>query len=164
MNTISMLDSLFNAGLGTVPCYVTKSVPFVPKADVRQTKEAYKIDLELPGRTEDEFDITLEKNNLSIASRKIAKAAESDNASEEKKSASDAALKADSGAFKTHENSVPEKYLLRERPGRDFKRTFILPEDASGEEISASYKNGILNITIPRKPETLPRKINITCA
>ena len=42
-----------------------------------------------------------------------------------------------------------------------FSRTFTLPDTADLENIKAEYKNGILSITVPQKPEVRPRTIKV---
>ena len=42
-----------------------------------------------------------------------------------------------------------------------FSRSFTLPEDVDSEKISANFKNGILSVSIPRKEQSVPRKIAI---
>jgi HSP20 family protein len=43
-----------------------------------------------------------------------------------------------------------------------FMRSFRLPETVDFNKISADYKNGVLTITIPKKPEVKPREIPVT--
>ena len=43
-----------------------------------------------------------------------------------------------------------------------FTRSFRLPDTVDAEKISADYKNGVLTITIPQRPEVKPREIPVT--
>jgi HSP20 family protein len=43
-----------------------------------------------------------------------------------------------------------------------FTRSFRLPETVDMEKIGAEYKNGVLTVTLPQKPEVKPREISIT--
>lgn len=52
-------------------------------------------------------------------------------------------------------------YHRREREGGVFQRTVTLPEAIDGERIQASYKNGVLEVTVPRVPKAQPRRIEI---
>lgn len=52
-------------------------------------------------------------------------------------------------------------YHRREREGGTFSRTFTLPEIVDADRINASYKNGVLEVTLPRVPKALPRKIQV---
>lgn len=54
------------------------------------------------------------------------------------------------------------KYYRHERPAGEFRRTLRLPFTANADGVTASYKNGILRVSIPRSEETKPKKIAIT--
>jgi HSP20 family protein len=54
-----------------------------------------------------------------------------------------------------------EAYLRRERPYGTFVRTLKLPFRADTAKVKASYKNGLLRISVPRSEEEKPRKIAI---
>ena len=53
------------------------------------------------------------------------------------------------------------KYWRTERSAGSFIRSFTLPSLVEAEKIDASYNNGILKVCIPKKPEVVPRKIEI---
>jgi HSP20 family protein len=53
------------------------------------------------------------------------------------------------------------KYTRVERSWGSFYRRFALPDSADADGISASGKHGVLEISIPKKAETTPRKIEI---
>src|SRR4051794_6887276 len=50
-------------------------------------------------------------------------------------------------------------YHRREREGGKFSRTLTLPEIVDGDRIAATYKNGVLEVVLPRVPKAQPRKI-----
>ncbi|WP_028972708.1 Hsp20/alpha crystallin family protein [Spirochaeta cellobiosiphila] len=52
-------------------------------------------------------------------------------------------------------------YLLKERTGSSYTRSFNLPKDADQDQIKADLKNGILTVSIKKSPEAGPKKINI---
>lgn len=109
----------------------------MPRADVIEKKDAYVIDMELPGFAEDDIAIDLKDRVLSIASVKKAK--------DEKK---------------PDENT----WLLKERRCMSFSRSFTLPEDIDAENVSANLKNGVLTISIPRKAAAQARRITLQSA
>ena len=113
---------------------VEKTGSSVPKVDVRETKDAYILDMDLPGVSEKDVNISLKDKVLSIASQK-----------EEK----------------TEEKEEGE-WLIRERRSASFARHFTLPNDIDAEAVTAEVKNGVLTVIIPRKAETKPRSIAIT--
>lgn len=109
----------------------------IPDVDIIQTDDAYTLNMELPGFDEKNVDIDLHDRTLTIASKK-----------EENKE------------NKKDENGV--QYLVRERKCRSFSRRFTLPEDSDFDKIKAEFDKGILQVTIPRKPNTKPRRIAIS--
>lgn len=54
------------------------------------------------------------------------------------------------------------KVLRHEFAVRSFKRSFTLGESVDAEKINASYENGILNVTLPKKEAVKPTQIEIT--
>lgn len=152
MNELSFLDSLFDNFDGVYGGNYRGS--YVPKVDVMETKDAYTLDMELPGRNEGDVDIQLDRNVLTISSKKTEKI--------EKKA--EKCDEHDDGKDEKCEKADEPKWLIRERKVCDFSRSFSLPEDANGEEISAAFKNGILTVVIPRKAVNVPKRIEIKVA
>lgn len=58
------------------------------------------------------------------------------------------------------ETSEENRYRSIERTFGKFQRSFKLPEDA-GEDISANFENGVLEVTLPKKPEAQPKVVEI---
>ena len=103
-----------------------------PAVDVYENKDKITVEADLPGIDPEDVEITVDKNILTMrCERKIEK--------EEK----------------------GEKYFRAERMSGMFSRSFTLPTLIKTDEISASYNNGVLKISIPKKPELIPRKIEI---
>jgi len=137
MNTLNVLDA-FDRSLGLFPSFSTTTV-VNPKVDVRETNQAYIMDMDLPGLSENDVEISLKDRVLSISSMQEAKKEE-------------------------NKKEAQEEYLIRERRTSGFARRFTLPEDIDAEKVDASFRNGVLTITIPRRPETQPRQILIKTA
>lgn len=108
-----------------------------PRVDVRETSEAYIMDMDLPGLTENDIDLNLQDRLLTVSSVKKAEQEESN---------------------KTDEGTT---WLIKERHEANFSRRFTLPEDIDQTKVDASFENGVLTINIPRRPETQPRQIEI---
>ena len=141
MNELSLFDSLFNNTMDSVfNNYRTVSVP---KVDVNETENAYSLDMELPGRTENDVNIELDHNTLTISSKKEETTEKSEG---------------------TEKNNNSGKWLIRERRTSEFSRSFRLPEDVDNENVKATFKNGILNVMMPRKALATPKRIAIECA
>ena len=135
MNELSLLDSFFgNRGF----CFPQTGAAYMPNVDVAETKDAYVLSVDLPGRTQDDVDLSLKEGVLTISSVK-------ETSKEEKK----------------EEN---QNWLLKERTYSQFKRSFTLPKDINEENVNATFKNGVLTVTIARREAPAEKKIAITAA
>lgn len=65
------------------------------------------------------------------------------------------------GEKKTEARTEKEGYKRVERAYGSFYRRFSLPDSANGEAISAKCKNGVLEITIPKREAIKPKRINV---
>lgn len=151
MNELSLFNELFD-GLTDegymMPSFSLKKV-YSPKADVIAKKDSYTLEMDLPGKSEKDISIELDRNVLTISSVK-----EESTQTESKTEDAD----------KSETPKEAAKYLLRERSICSFTRSFTLPEDVDGEKISAKVNNGILSVTMPRKPLSSPKRISISVA
>ncbi len=151
MNTVSLfnpvlasdifdvLDRTFNDVAEAATCAAT----FSPRVDISEKKEAYTLEMELPGMTQDDVTIDLKDRVLTVAS-----AAKAVDRKEEK-------------AEEKAEKKDPTTWIIKERRSGTFSRSFTLPEDMDAENISAAFANGLLTITVPRRQESLARRISI---
>ena len=138
MNALSFFNPRFTSDLFDVidrnfPTGEVSEKCMLPKVDVRETKDAYLLDMDLTGCTDKDVQINLKDRILSISSVK-----------EEKK-----------------EEKTEGEFLIKERRTSRFARSFTLPEDINGEKVKAEFKNGLLSVLIPRKPEAQSRSIAI---
>lgn len=157
MNNLALFNNLFDGfgfdGFYTMPSYSVRKSFATPKVDVTEEKDAYNMEMEVPGKTEKDIEVELDKNVLTI--------------SYEKKETENSVVEADSSKSETEtteDKKDDRKWLLRERTTSAFKRSFTLPEDVDFENISASAKDGILKVVMPRKQATLPKKISVNIA
>ncbi len=140
MNELSLFNTLFNDGLAfDISC--GRGTGSMPKVDVKQTKDNYQFQIDLPGMTQDDIDISIKENTLTVAS--VQEEEKTEEKSEEKNR---------------------EVFLIRERAPFSFKRSFTLPRDADSSNAEASFVNGVLSIKIARRPEEQPKKIAIKVA
>jgi HSP20 family protein len=104
---------------------------FSPSVDVRETEKEYLFQFDLPGMTEKEIE-------LSVTGRELHVSGERKQENENKD-------------WKTHRS---------ERFFGSFERTFVLPEEANAEKTEANFKNGVLEIRVPKveavQPKTIP--------
>jgi HSP20 family protein len=109
-----------------------------PAVDVREKDNRYFIEVELPGVSEKDLKLELKNGLLTLSTER----------KEERKD-----TKGDDGAW-----------IRRERRESYFSRSFELPEDADGEKIEARFKDGLLTIELPKKPESSPRVVPVKAA
>ena len=141
MKELSLFDSLFNGAMDDAFGLGYRAP--VPKVDVTECKDCYNLEMELPGLTDKDVNIDLDRNVLTISSKK-----------EEEKKAND-------GEEKTEKNEEKKSFLIRERRTMMFSRSFTLPDDVDTENVSATFKNGILTVSMPRKAAPSPKRIAI---
>lgn len=106
---------------------------WMPTVDILEKDENLILRAELPGMDEKDIDLKLEGSVLTLkGERKLEK--------EEKKA----------------------NYHRIESSYGTFTRSFTLPVTVDLEKITAEYKNGVLSVTIPQKPEVRPREIPVS--
>lgn len=103
-----------------------------PPLNVWSSPEGLTIDAEMPGVDPKDVEISVVGDELSLH-----------------------------GKVNTPEPAAGETILRRERPAGEFQRTLQLPFRANTGAVKATFKNGILRISIPRSEEEKPRKIAI---
>ena len=103
--------------------------------DVREDSDHFYVEAELPGFNKDDVDITLENQMLTIAA--------------ERKSE------------KEQKNQKGE-LLLHERRYNRFLRSFTLPPTVDEQTVNAKLDNGVLTITLNKREETKPRRIQVS--
>ena len=156
MNTLSFFNPRFTSdlfdvidrnfcGMGGDTLMEDSRGGYMPRVDVVEKKDDYVLDMELPGLSENDVDINLKDRVLTIAAKKEEKVEKNEAEAEDKKH---------------HKDN--KNFLIHERHGYYFSRSFTLPNDIDSDKVSAGFKNGLLTITIPRKPETQVKRIAIT--
>jgi HSP20 family protein len=105
---------------------------WAPRVDVVETKTQYEISAELPGLDKEEVKITFENNTLELSGEKVREKYDNDNT-----------------------------YHKLERVYGKFNRSVYLGNDVEVNSIDAAFKNGLLKITVLKKPEALPKEIAI---
>ncbi|MFI2811402.1 MULTISPECIES: Hsp20/alpha crystallin family protein [Microbulbifer] len=102
---------------------------FSPRIDIRETEDSYEISAEVPGVNKDDISVTLENGVLTIEAE-------------------------------VHQEDKEEKegrVIRQERRYGKYMRSFNLGTDISEEEIDASFKDGVLTLTAPKRKEPEPR-------
>ena len=106
----------------------------VMKTDVRELDNGYEIIVDLPGFKKDEIEVQLEDGYLTISAAK--------------------------GLDKDEKEKDTGKYIRRERYAGACCRSFYVGEGVKQEDVKASFKNGILRITIPKEDKKTKEEKN----
>jgi HSP20 family protein len=101
-----------------------------PPVDILERGSEVVLKVDLPGVSQEEIDIRVEGSTLIIQ-----------------------------GERRLIKDAPEENYIQIERPYGTFRRTFNIPRMIEQEEIKASYKDGVLRVVLPRKPEAQPKQI-----
>jgi HSP20 family protein len=111
------------------------SVSWIPHVDIREEDERFVVVADVPGVEGKNIEITAEKGVLTIK-----------------------------GERTSEQKSSKDGYERVERASGTFLRRFTLPETADAEAIKASQVNGVLEVTIPKRPQEQPRRISVQAA
>jgi len=125
-----MMDEFFN--LAPSRSNTAEVCEWVPRVDIREEKDRYVADFELPGLEKGDVEVTLEDGVLTVT-----------------------------GERKSEESTENDKVYRRERFYGKFSRSLRLPNDVDAERIEAGFKNGVLRIAVGKKDEAKPRTIEI---
>lgn len=104
-----------------------------PQADVYETKDALVFSVDLPGFQQGEIDIRVENNFLMLG-----------------------------GERKFVAETGNHRYLWIEKPYGKFYRRFSIPTTIDPDKITATLKNGVLEIVLPKSEKAKPKQIQIS--
>jgi HSP20 family protein len=106
--------------------------PMEPRADVIEDKDAYHFYFEMPGLKVESLDVQVENDQLSVAAER-----------------------------KRPEWPQETAVHIAERGYGHFRRAFRLPLNASRDGIRAAYTDGVLELTVDKRPESKPVKVTV---
>jgi len=118
--------------MAAFPTLEERGLTFNAPFDIKETKDAFLFKADLPGINEKDLEVTMTGNRLDVSGKR----------EEEKEEKSD-------------------RYYTYERNYGSFSRSFTLPEGAEIEKLRASLDQGVLTITVPKKPEVQAKKIAV---
>ena len=104
----------------------------VPRVDVRETEDAVVVEAELPGVEQKDVEVEFADGVLTIRGEKKQEREERD-----------------------------KGYYLMERSYGSFLRRIPIPTEVEEERIEAKFDKGVLTVTLPKKPEVQPKKIEV---
>lgn len=126
-----MFDDLFD-GFPLTSLREKREGFFVPRVNVSETDKEIKVSAELPGMDEKEIEVSLNRGMLTIKGEK-----------------------------KEEKEDQGRHYYYMERSSGSFRREIPVPEGVDHDKINASFKKGVLRVTIPLLPEAQSRRKSI---
>ena len=124
----SWIDEVFNREIPSVFTSNFNTGITLPKVNIRETKDAYFVDMAVPGLKKSDFQIDLDNKVLSISTQM-------EESNEQKE----------------------DNFTRREFGYSSFKRSFSLPETVNEDDINAEYADGVLSIHLPKKEEAIQK-------
>ncbi|MGB8656990.1 MAG: Hsp20/alpha crystallin family protein [Candidatus Zixiibacteriota bacterium] len=104
-----------------------------PSVDVSETKDDIIIKAEMPGISKDDVKISIQDNVLTLKSEK-----------------------------RQEKEEKEANYHRVERSYGCFSRSFALPTAVKADKVKANYRDGVLNVTLPKTEEVKPKEIPVT--
>jgi len=105
---------------------------WTPAVDIHETDDGFVIKAELPGVPKDDISIDVHQNTLTLRGQR------------------------------THESAVKnERYHRVERAYGTFQRSFVLPAMVDHDKVQATYKDGVLELHLPKSEAAKPKRISI---
>jgi HSP20 family protein len=126
-------DRLFNDFFPTTTSEGQAKRSWVPSVDLSETKDAYKVHLDVPGIAKEDLSINYHDGVLTV-----------------------------SGERKSEEKTEDTNYVRLERSFGSFYRSFNLPSAVKADAIQANYKDGVLDIEVPKADEVKPLRIKVS--
>ena len=108
------------------------SSDWTPAVDIKETPEAFNIEAELPGMSKDDVKVTMKNGVLSIE-----------------------------GERKQEKETDDKKQHRIERFYGSFLRRFTLPENVDEDSVKASFKDGVLSLTLTKTETAEPKAIEV---
>lgn len=130
----SRINDLFDDTFGRPRTYA--KIPagvWLPPVDILESKDAYLIRAELPGMKKEDFNLEVNDATLTL-----------------------------SGERKYEEPANGVEYHRVERVAGKFSRSFYLPQSVKQDGIKATYRDGILEVHVPKAEEAKPRQITVS--
>lgn len=135
MNPISSFRNMMEDFFNEPFMLANREIPtFFPKVDIVEDKERYLVRADMPGMNKDDINVFIEGDTLII-----------------------------SGEKKEEYKKETEGYTHLERSSGSFQRSFTLPQNIEKEKVNASYRDGVLELSLLKigEPEKKGTKIEI---
>ena len=133
MNVFDDMDTMIHSFFNTDWNFpVRETRNWSPAVDVKETDNSFVLTADIPGLTKKDIKVNVANGKLSISGERT---------------------------YETDQEN--DNYHYRERRFGTFDRSFKLPDTVDEEKISASFKNGILNVALPKNANILPKEREI---
>jgi HSP20 family protein len=129
----SRINEFFDEALGRSRAYPTSTNTWYPPVDILESRDSYLIRAELPGMKKEDINLEFRDGAVTL-----------------------------SGERKFEEPAAGVEYHRAERVSGKFFRSFYLPQTIKQEDMRATYRDGILEIHIPKAEAAKPRQIAIS--
>jgi HSP20 family protein len=126
------MDKLWNSLFGRVPFSGMLGEEWAPSVDISETKDNFVIRAELPGLEVNDVNVAVSGDLLTIKGEK-----------------------------KKEKEDKDEHHYCSERYYGDFQRVFQLPAGVKADKVDATFKKGVLKVTLPKAEETKRKEIEI---
>lgn len=105
---------------------------FAPEVDLKETKDEFVLSATVPGMEKDDIEIDVTRDRITIC-----------------------------GERRTEEEKPEEQYHLRQQSYGSFRVSYSLPADVKPDDVKATYKNGILNVHMPKAEVAEAKKVHV---
>jgi HSP20 family protein len=119
-------------GMSALPAPLEQQQLFMPDFEVQETPEAFVFRADLPGVRDEDLEISVRGNQLVV-----------------------------NGKREAEQRNEGDRFYVYERSYGSFTRTFTLPTGVDTDNIRAELSNGVLRLSIPKKPEHQHKKIDV---
>ena len=100
----------------------------LPAVNIKENEKDFELELAMPGMKKDDFNVEVDDGVLTISSE-----------------------------VNNEDETKEDNYTRKEFSYASFRRSFTLPETVDEDNINATYVDGILRLTLPKKEEALPK-------
>ena len=133
LSATNNIDSIFDSLFDNRMYMQYNNSNWIPPVDIKESDLSYIINADIPGFNKNDIEITIEKNQIKLSGNRNNDSVDDDGV-----------------------------YHYKERMNDSFERIFRLPDLINDKNISASFKNGILSVIIPKSDKIEPKSRRIT--
>jgi HSP20 family protein len=130
------MDQLFESFAGNTQPSGIRQSEWMPRVDLLEHENAFVLVADLPGMTQEDINVSVQDNVLTLEGKRTF----------------------------AHAENGQGKYQYSERASGTFCRRFMLSTAVNAEKITAAYKNGVLEVHLPKAVEAQPKRIAVQAA